>query len=172
MMRWLSFPAVQIALCLAVFALAGWRWGPLGMVWTSPLLGAAICRPVMHLVAGMVHRIREHTWLPVHGRHYVYKGVTVNVLEDDQHRRWVRLEDARKVAGFTATERALTLAYPGRCERFGKGGAYLRDDALVEHMGKENNPAALRFRTWAERTIALPGRKVRSNLGITERDDD
>ena len=167
-MRWLSFPSVQIAVCVTVFLLVGWRWGPFAMVWTSPLLAAAICRPVMNLVANLRHTVLAHTWLPVHGQHYVYKGVTINVLEDDEHRRWVSLADARKVVGFTATERALTLAYPERCQHFGKSGAYLRDDALVEHIGKENNPAALRFRTWAERTIALPGRKVRSNLGIRD----
>jgi hypothetical protein len=166
--RRLSFPSVQIALCLALFALVGYRWGPFAIAIASPLLGAAICRPVMNLVANLRHTARESTWLPVHGQHYVYKGVTIHVLEDDEHRRWVSLADARKVVGVTASERALAAAYPGRCEHFGNSGLCLRDDALVEHLGKESDPRALRLRTWAERTIMLPGRKVRSNLGIRD----
>ena len=167
-MRWLSYPSVQIVLAVTLYLLAGWRWGPFVMVWTAPLLAAAVCVPIMNLVANLRHRVRETTWLPVHGQHYVYKGVTIQVLEDEEHRRWVSLADARKVVGVTASERSLAVTYPGRCEHFGKAGVYLRDDALVEHLGKENDPGALRFRTWAERTIALPGRKVRSNLGIRD----
>ena len=44
----------------------------------------------------------------------------------------------------------------------------MRDDALIAHLGKENKPEALRFRTWIERNIALPGRRVRKNFGIDE----
>ena len=167
-MRWLSYPSVQIALCLAVFCAVGWRWGAIGMIWTSALLGAAICRPVMNLVANLRDRARENTWLPKHGQHYVYKGVTLRVLEDEEHGRWVSLADARKVVGVTASERSLAATYPGRCEHFGKDGVYLRDDALVEHFAKENDPAALRFRTWVEGTIANPGRNVRRKLGIRD----
>jgi hypothetical protein len=168
MKHWLSLPFVQIAVCVTLFLLAGWRWGAFTMVWTSPLLGAAVCIPVMNLVAGLRQRAREDTWLPVHGQHYVYKGTTINVREDESHCRWVRLADVRKVVGITAGERALAVAYPGRFEAFDKAGMHLRDDALVEHLGKENDPGALRFRTWVERTVMLPGRKVRGNLGIRD----
>jgi hypothetical protein len=167
MLRWLSLPSVQIALCVAGFLAIGWFMGPFGAVFSSPLLAVAIARPLMALVANLRHAVLERTWLPVHGQHYVYKGVTIGVLEDEDHRRWVCLADARKVVGFTATERALAIAYPQRCLRIGKGGRpYLRDDALIEHLGKENQPAALRFRSWADRTIAFPGRRIREGLGI------
>ena len=168
MKHWLSTPFVQIALCVVLFLLAGWRWGPFVLVWTAPLLAAAVALPIINLVANLRQRARENTWLPVHGQHYVYKGVTIHVLEDEEHRRWVSLADARKVVGVAAGERALAVAYPGRCEPFEQRGVFLRDDALVEHLGRQNDAAALRFRTWAERTIMLPGRKVRSNLGIRD----
>jgi hypothetical protein len=42
----------------------------------------------------------------------------------------------------------------------------VRDDALVEHLGKESNPAALRMRTWVDRTISFPGRQIRKRLGV------
>ena len=29
-------------------------------------------------------RRAEHVWLPVHGQHYVFKGVTIKVVEDDR----------------------------------------------------------------------------------------
>lgn len=43
---------------------------------------------------------------------------------------------------------------------------YLRDDALIEHLAREGSPAALRFRTWVERTIAFPASRIRTQFGI------
>jgi hypothetical protein len=165
--RLLSYPSVQIALCVAVFALIGYKLGPSVAVWTSPLLAAAIARPVMNLVANFRHNLRAHVLLPVHGRHYVFKGITIHVLEDDDRCRWIPLADVRKVAGMTANEGALAVAYPARFARMGEPARpHLRDDALVEHLAKENNPVALRFRTWIDRDVAFPGRRIRKSLGI------
>ena len=43
---------------------------------------------------------------------------------------------------------------------------HMRDDALVTHLGTKNQPEALRFRTWVERSVAAPGSKVRQNLDM------
>ncbi len=171
MRGWLRLPWVQIALCLGIFALIGYRFGPFGIVWTSPLLAAAIARPLMALASDIRGAARAHVWLPVHGQHYVFKDVTIHVVEDDDHFRWICLADVRKVTGVTAGDGALAVAYPGRLTAIGKPPlAHLRDDALIAHLSKETNPAALRLRTWAERNIAFPGRRIRKNLGIREDD--
>ena len=165
--RWLGDPAVQIALCVAVYFAVTWHMGATAMVIASPLLGAAIALPLINLASGVRHRVREATWLPKHGQHYVFRGVTLNVIEDDDYCRWVRLADARKVFPIVATERVLAISYPGRVKAFGNArDAYMRDDALVEHLGKETDGVALRFRTWVDRTIFFPADKVRSERGI------
>lgn len=103
----------------------------------------------------------------MHGHHFVFKSITIHVLEDNDRCRWISLADMQKVAGVTASERALALSYPERCKKMGRAGlAHLRDDALIEHLGNENNPMALRFRTWVDRSVSMPGRKVRKSLGI------
>jgi hypothetical protein len=165
--RWLSFPSVQIGLCVAVYGLVGWRMGAWVLVFSSPLLGAAIARPVINLVGNIRHGLRAKVWLPVHGTHYVFKGVTLHVDEDEDHCRWVALADVRKCVGVTAGEGALAITYPGRVRRMGRPEqAFVRDDALVEHLGKESNPAALRMRTWVDRNIVFPGRRIRKRLGV------
>jgi hypothetical protein len=165
--RWLSFPSVQIVLCVAAYALFGWRMGAFAMVITSPLLAAAIARPVMNLMGNTHYGLRSHVWLPVHGKHYVFKGVTVHVTEDEDHCRWLALADVRKCVGVTAGESALSTTYPGRVRRMGKPEqTFLRDDAVVEHLAKESNPAALRMRTWVDRTVVFPGRRIRQSLGV------
>lgn len=167
MTRWLRLPSIQIALCLAVYALVGWKLGPFALVLASPLLAAAIARPLLTLLANFRHGVREQVWRPVLGQHYAFKGTTIRVLEDHDHCRWVCLADVRKVVGTTASERALAVTYADRVQQMGRPGqAYLRDDALIEHLSKENNPVALRFRTWAERDIAQPAKRIRKGLGI------
>lgn len=167
MKRWFTFPSVQIALCLAVFGVVAWRGGPFATVIASPLLAAAIAYPVYNLVGNIRHAMRERTWLPVHGHHYVFKGITIHVLEDDDRCRWISLADMQKVAGVTASERALEVTYPERCKRMGRSNQpHLRDDAAVLHLAKESNPVALRFRTWIDRDVAMPGRKIRKSLSI------
>jgi hypothetical protein len=173
MKRWLALPSVQIAIAVAVFLVLGYRGGPFVMVMTSPLLAMAIARPLLTLLANFRHGVRERTWLPVHGHHYVFKGITIHVQEDVDRCRWIPLADVAKVVGRTASERVLCATFPGRCQRM-EGGSelYLRDDALVQHLGRERNPVALRFRTWIDREVGFPGRRIRRGLGITPEPPD
>lgn len=165
--RWLKSPLFQIALWLGAYALVGLYFGKFAWVVTSPLLALGIRRPLIALASSLRYQARAHVWLPLHGRHYVYRDFRIHVVEDDEHCRWVSLADVQKVVGVTATVRALANAYPGRVKGLGAPAqTHLRDDALIAHLGKENKPEALRFRTWVERNIALPGRRVRKNFGI------
>jgi hypothetical protein len=165
MKRWLAFPSVQIGLCLGLFALLAYCFGPVAVVWASPLLGAAVARPCMNLLSSIRHSTRELVWLPVHGQHYVFKGVTIQVVEDEDHNRWIRLADVRAVLGASASERTLSLTYPGRLQSLGNAAqVYLRDDALIEHLAKQNDPSAIKFRNWVQRIVVLPGQNIRRNI--------
>jgi hypothetical protein len=54
------------------------------------------------------------------------------------------------------------LTYPERLEMGGKPSRmHIRDDALIEHLSRLSDPVALRFRTWLERSVALPARRMR-----------
>ncbi len=170
MKRWLCFPSVQIALCLAAYALLGYRFGVFALLYTLPLFATLMARSLFALLTNVRRKALEQVWLPVHGQYYVFKDITIHVLEDDDHCRWVSLFDVQKVVGVTASERALALAYPDRLRSMGEPAqAHIRGDALVAHLGKENKPTALRFRTWVERNIVFPGQTVRKRLGLDRR---
>ena len=172
MKQWLSNPAVQIVLILCVFALVGYKFGVFGIVITAPGFAAALARPVINLVGNIRHGMRENVWLPVHGHHFVFKDVTIHVLEDESHFRWVPLAEARRVGGVSASEALLEATYRKRFQRMGKTNqAYLRDDALVEYLSKSSDAVALRFRTWVDRTVAMPGQRIRDKLGVRSEHD-
>ena len=162
MKHWLGFPSVQIALCTVFFGLVGYWLGKYMIVFTAPAYGAAIARPLINLVGNFRHGVRSAVWLPVHGTHYVFKDTTIHVLEDDDDWRWLPLADVERVLGRKLNARLLAVTYPERLEKGGKPvRMHMRDDALIEHLSRLSDPVALRFRTWLERSVALPARRMR-----------
>ncbi len=158
---------IRLLLCAACSWLV-WRFGGLAvMVATAPLYGVALARPLLDLASELRHGARAAVWRPLEGRHCVFRGTPVQVLEDEQHCRWVRAADVRRIVGFTASDGALALTYPNGWRAMGRPAQpHFSDDALIVHLSKETTPEALRFRHWAEREIAFPARRTRERLGI------
>jgi hypothetical protein len=160
--------ALRLALCGCATALV-WRLGAGPRIATIALYGLLLAKPLIDLASELRHQYRRLHWRDVQGRHYSFRGRPIDVQVDVDHRRWVRLADVRAAVGFTAGDAALRVTYPGAWRVFGRPPQpYLREDALVIHLAKERNAAALKFRRWAEREIAFPGRRERERLGIAE----
>ncbi|MGZ8260588.1 MAG: hypothetical protein ACXWUL_08565 [Caldimonas sp.] len=159
--------AARIAACTLLSWLA-WRWlGLTALVTTLPLFGVALARPLLELASELGHQMRRGHWRDVEGRHYAYRGRPVRVVEDGEHRRWVRLADIRAIAGFTASDGALGVSYPGAVLALGRPPQpHLRDDALLAHLHKERSPEALGLCRWVEREIVFPARRERERLGV------
>nr|WP_315491876.1 hypothetical protein [uncultured Rhodoferax sp.] len=159
---WLSHPAVQLLLCTGAYMALGYWTDKWTVLFVSPLYGALVSRPLINLVAIVRQALRSSVWLPVHGQHYVFKGTTVHVLEDEEGWRWVRLADVQSVLDKPMNTRILSVTYPERVEMMGRPALmHMRDDALIAHLGKQNDSTALRFRTWVERSIAHPAERAR-----------
>ena len=161
------FPVQWMCSCAAVSWLL-WRFmGPAVAVVSAPLYGIALARPLLDLASELRHATRAAVWRPLEGRHFVYRGTPVQVLEDDDHRRWVRAADVRSVIGHTASNGALALTYPNGWRTMGQPAEpHFSDEALIAHLAKQSAPEALRFRHWAEREIAFPAQRRRERLGI------
>ncbi len=162
--------AVRLMLCAAVSWVV-WRYFGLEVaVATAPLYGIALARPLIDLASDLRHATRAAVWRPLEGRHFAYRGTPVQVLEDDDHRRWVRAADVRAILGHTATAGALALTYPSGWRTMGKPAEpHFSDEALIAHLKKQKAPEALRFLHWAEREIAFPAQRLRERLGIRPR---
>ena len=158
---------LRFGLCAAL-AWGVWRIGGLvPMVCTAPLFGLALARPLIDLASDLKYQIRARVWKPLEGRHFVYRGTPVQVLEDADHRRWVRAADVRTIVGPTASNGALALTYPSGWRVMGEPAEpHFSDEALIAHLAKHSSPEALRLRHWVEREIAFPARRRRERLGI------
>ena len=165
--------AWRFALC-ALVSWWAWRAGGMGaFIGSLPLLGVALARPLIDLASELRHATRAAVWRPLEGRHFAYRGTPVQVLEDDDHRRWVRAADVRAILGYTASNGALALTYPSGWRTMGRPAEpHFSDEALIAHLMKESAPEALRFRHWAEREIAFPAQRLRARLGVRPQGPD
>ena len=165
--------AVLLALAWRLTACAGlaWlAWRALGVWGLAPallLLAVLLPHPLLALASELKQKLREQVWKPVEGRYHAYHGTPVQVLTDEQHRRWVRIADVRRITGFTASMAALSLTYPNGFKAMGRPAVpHLADDALVAHLRTESSQVALKFRQWVEREIAFPAQRERERFGI------
>ena len=159
--------ALRLAACAGVGWLA-WRWaGAWGLAPAVALLGLLLPHPLLALVIELRQKMREQVWKPVEGHYHAYHGTPVQVITDERHRRWVRVDDVRKITGFTASMAALSLTYPNGYRLLGRPAVpHLADDALVAHLRTESKPDALKFRHWVEREIAFPAQRQRERFGV------
>jgi hypothetical protein len=143
--------------------------GPIGLVLSAPLIGIAFTRLVIDAAAEMGWRVRSSVLAPLSGKHYVYLGFQLRMVEDDDFGRWLAMDDVRRMVGNGATDKALAQSYPSGWHVFdGKG--HLRDDALMLYLAREPSSRAVKLRNWVERSIAFPARTERKRRGIYLRD--
>jgi hypothetical protein len=159
--------ALRLAVCVSV-SWAIWHWFGLStMVPVLPLFGILLARPLIELAGALRDGMKQVQLAAVEGRHYAFRGRSVQVLEDADKRRWVRLADVRAIVGFTASDGALAISYPHGVRRLGRPAeAHVSAEALLAHLRKEQAPEAARLSLWVEREIVFPSRREHARLGI------
>jgi hypothetical protein len=160
----------SLVLRLAVWLLIVWGlWrlsGVFALLLSLPLFAIIVARSLVDLAIELHYAMKHAHWRHLEGRHYVFRGHRVNVHEDAERRRWVRLADIRAIVGFTASDGALAVTYPNGVQRLGRPPeVHLSDDALLAHLQKERSPDAARLCSWVEREIVFPARRERARLG-------
>ena len=161
--------AIRLAICIAVSYGAFRFGGAVSLVASLVLFGILLAKPLIELASTTRHAIRAEAWRPVEGRYWAFHGTPVQVLEDEDHRRWILASDVRAIVGYTASNGALALTYPNGFRTMGKPPApHFSDTALLAHLAKENSAKALKFRHWVEKEIAFPARRLRERYGVAE----
>ncbi len=160
--------AVRLAIAAAIAGLAWWHSGPSSLfVIALALSGPLLARPLVDLAGDLRRGLRHAVWGPLEGQHFVFRGMPVAVREDVDHRRWIRMADLRRIAGFTASDGALALTYPQHwLIDTGDRSAWLEAEAAIVHLRREPGAQALRLAQWIDREVAFAARRQRERLGI------
>ena len=167
MTRIVATIALRLAVCAAI-SWTVWRsFGLASMVPTLALFGILLARPLLDLAGALRDGMKQAQLADIEGRHYAFRGRTIHVVDDPDRRRWMRLADIRAIVGFTASDGALAISYPGGVRRLGRlAQPHIGEEALLAHLAKERAPDAARLRVWVEREIVFPARRERERLGI------
>jgi len=167
---------LQIALRTAVCALvtyAVWRiLGTVALVVCAPLFGVALARPILDLLGALAAATKQAALAPLAGRHYEHHGTPIDIVEDETHRRWIRLADVRKIISTLPRDAVMQHQYPGGC-RLDTDSKIQRISAVALHayLRKATDPASLRFKHWLEREVVYPAEQIRRRLGIRDQDN-
>lgn len=125
--------------------------------------GVLLAQPLTEL-AGDIGRAMNHAALhDLEGRYYAHRGHRIDVVEDDEGRRWLRAADLRKVTPGLPADDRLQALFPAAVRRIGRlGHAYVEAEAVkAEVLARAQEPATLKLVHWVEREVAGPARRKR-----------
>lgn len=154
--------AIRLAGCCAIAWLA-WRWfGASGLVYSAPLFGIALARPLVDAVSACFGLARRLAIGDVEGRHYAYRGTRIDVIEDADHVRWLRTGDVRRVIEALPRDAVLERLYPhGIRIDSPRHGARISAEAMADYLATSTAPNARRLARWLERDVAYAARRLR-----------
>lgn len=166
---------VRLILAAALLWVA-WRvGGPVGVVFASVGVGALLAGPLMSMVSGSIGLARQAAYRDVEGMHFAYHGAPIEIAEDDDGQRWLRIAHVRRVVPGYPRDAALQRRDPQRIAvPSGRQGLHVRADALLEQLQPAADERTQRFRTWVEREVWFPSpahRRTRGGQGRVAGDD-
>jgi hypothetical protein len=166
------------AVCAAYYCLFKDLFGPAVWIFLAFLAAQLFKRIIVDLLAEMGWQMRRAALDPLNGKHYQFQNFRLQVVEDDDHCRWIPTAKVRQIVAQLASDEALVRLFPSGYRRLGdQQEGYLRDDALMTHLAGAHSSQAIKFKNWIERNVAYPARKIRERKGVViraataERDD-
>ncbi len=158
------------AVCIVYYWLFKDLFGPAVWIFLAALAAQLFKRIVVDLLAEMGWQMRRATLEPLSGKHYQFQNFQFQVIEDDDHCRWIPTDKVRQVVGQLASDEALAKLFPSGHQRLGdEQKGHLRDDALVAHLAGAHSSQAIKFKNWIERNVAFPARRIRERKGVVIR---
>jgi hypothetical protein len=154
----------------ALLAGGGWLLGggtglALAVVVGSPIVALAVAPLLPSLLGGSVRAVRAIAYRDIEGRHYAYKGRSIQVHDDEAGDRWLRVTDVRKVVpGFPRDAVLLRIAPADVGRVAGRGELFLRAQALDAYLQRSQDDTALRFRHWLHKEVIAPAGRARAAL--------
>jgi hypothetical protein len=145
----------------AAWKMGGREWALLAFVFSTPLIGVAIAKPLIEMAHDGLSWLWHHPLEAWHGNYYAFNSVHVRVF-DDGERLWFCAADivhachlkalAPAIPGVEQVENLPSLTIEG-VERFHEGHPH---------------PELARFLLWAQREVIMPWRRKRSGTLIPD----
>jgi hypothetical protein len=155
--------AVIAALCVPAVWFFTRMWST-AVVYASVPIATLLARPLLELAGRTPRTLRHLSLRHVAGRHYAYRGRSIDVYEDARHIRWLSLVDVRRcVPGLPAAE-VMRRLNPTACAATGPRTreGRITAEALAATLSTSTDPQTGHFLNWLERDVAKPARHRRA----------
>lgn len=148
-----------------------WRFlGAIGIVVAAPLCGVLVARPIIELMSHARDSAKALAYNEIQGRHFEHRGFSLDVVEDDDHFRWISWRDVRKLVPGLPRPQVLEAQFPGEVRTESSAHeARIFAEALADYLAKSTEADSIKFRNWVQREVISPGEKVRARFGIKKR---
>jgi len=137
--------------------LGGFPFALLGFVFSTPLIGVAIAKPLVEMIHEGFGWLWAQPMRKWQGIYYEFNGIQVRVIEDEDT-LWFAADDVIKAteieaAGGTLTESRLLPQW---------GLACLAIEGVEAVLGRHRSHESQRFILWARREVQAPWERKRS----------
>jgi hypothetical protein len=146
----------------ALMTWGGWKlggstWALLGFVFSTPLIGVAIAKPLVEMTEDGIGWLSAQPLKKWERHYYEFGGVQVRVFEDGGE-LWFAADDVIKAAGIAAVGGALpeSKLIPEI------GLSCMAIDGVEGLLTRHRSPEAGRFMLWARREVVAPWERKRS----------
>ena len=142
---------------------AGGSAGAVGLVLVSVLFGMALARPLLDGIGARHRQAHLAAWRDVAGYHHAYRGHTLRLLDDDEQRPWLRVDDLRSVLPGLPTDEVLQRLVGERCRPMARPPVLgIEAVALWEQLQGSSKLETLKFSQWLQREVLHPAQRRRS----------
>jgi len=149
--------AASVAMTWVGYKLGGFAWGILGFLFSTPIIGVAIAKPLVEMIHDGFGWLSAQPLRKWEGAYYEFNGVQVRVMEDDD-RLWFAADDVVKATGIrakgaTLLEAALLPEWDLPC---------LTIEGVETVLGRHRSHESQRFILWARREVQTPWERKKS----------
>ncbi|MDT9000308.1 hypothetical protein RQP53_13625 [Paucibacter sp. APW11] len=155
--------ALRLLLCLLPTYLLWRSLGAIGVVVGVPLFGLALATPLLDLMRQLRQQARAFSYRDIEGRHFAFRGQHLDIVDDAEHFRWIKLSDVRKLIQQLPGDETLCRLYPADVQSAAVARpARIRAEALHGYLAKASAPGNLKFKHWLEREVLFPASQRRT----------
>ena len=160
---------LRLVLCAALSAAmtwVGWKlggksWGLTAFLFSTPIIGLALCRPLVEGIHEGFTWLSQRPLAKWQGSYYAFNDVQVRVFEDEDE-LWFAAKDVLAAVGMRSIPDSFLAIYPeGSRVIPGTRLTALNARALEQMLGKRNEHEAIRFLQWMRREVVKPWERKR-----------
>ena len=158
--------SIRIAIGTAFTWFACRQTGAVGLIFSAPVWGLLLARPVFEVLAAAHQRIKEAAWSEPGIERHAFGGHSLRVIHVGGY-AWIVDIDLLSVLGEEPSKQSRRRADPARYAQLPDNGLWgYSEDGAIALLAASRHVDAHKLRLYLERQVFFPARKKREEAAI------